>query len=340
VTVAGKSLAALAALAMAALAYRLVENPVRFHPYLLPRAALTLALAAATAVLSLAIATASGRVAVRLANAPQFRRIAAAAADFGRLPRAECVTLNESAEVRTCVFGDTSSESEVVLFGDSHAIQWFNPLQRLADAHHWKLTVMVKSACPASDIRTPGRGPVHDARCRSWRVSALRRIVAMRPSLVVIGNANADAGVTSASPSPNDITFDELRDGTRRTLQPLADAGVSVVLIRDNPRFPVSVPRCLARAARRPGRSAGACDVSRATVVNPAAFESEQAAARGLPTVHLFDVTDRLCAGNVCAAEREGVITYRDDGHLTGRYTDALLALVERDMAPFVRRAR
>src|SRR6185436_7669204 len=102
----------------------------------------------------------------------------------------QCVSLGETADVKTCIFGDKSSPTNIVLFGDSHAIQWFNPLRRMAEAHGWQLTTMVKSGCPSIDIRSPGPSARFTSTCDSWRAEAIRQIVALYPSVVFLGNSN------------------------------------------------------------------------------------------------------------------------------------------------------
>ena len=70
--------------------------------------------------------------------------------------RDECVTLGGSATVRTCTFGEPTAAINVVLFGDSHAIQWFDALKEIAQARGWRLTTMLKSGCPADGSAIPG----------------------------------------------------------------------------------------------------------------------------------------------------------------------------------------
>src|SRR5258708_25435659 len=126
--------------------------------------------------------------AVRLANEPEMKTITAAIDYIARMPRQQCVSLGQSPEAKTCIFGEASSRPHIVLFGDSHAVQWFNPLQRIVESHGWELTTMVKSACPAIDIVSRGLSGGAVAICASWRAEALRRIAALRPSIVFMGN--------------------------------------------------------------------------------------------------------------------------------------------------------
>ena len=60
------------------------------------------------------------------------------------------------------------------------------------------------------------------------------------------------------------------------------------------------------------------------TVVDPAIFDAERAAARDLQNVYFIDMTDQLCHNNVCSAVQSGEIIYRDDSHLTGSFADRL----------------
>jgi hypothetical protein len=189
ISMAGKTTAAALSLATAAAAHHLVENPIRFRPYLVKRPALSLCLAAVVTVCSVGAAALSMQLALRLADAPEMKTITAAVNDIARMPRQQCVTLGESPDVKTCVFGSPSSATNIVLFGDSHAIQWFNPLERIVESRGWKLTTIVKSGCPATDVRITGSEATSATACGLWRAEAIRRIVALRPSIVFIGNA-------------------------------------------------------------------------------------------------------------------------------------------------------
>src|SRR5258708_35591030 len=121
-------------------------------------------------------------LAVRLANEPEMKTITAAIDDIARMPRQQCVSLGQSPEAKTCIFGDASSRTHIVLFGDSHAVQWFNPLQRIVESHGWELTTMVKSACPAIDIVSPGLSGGAGAIFAKWPAQTLRRIAALPPA--------------------------------------------------------------------------------------------------------------------------------------------------------------
>ena len=101
------------------------------------------------------------------------------------------MSFGAAGDVKTCTFGDKSSTVQLVLYGDSHAAQWFDPLLRMSAAHGWKLTTALKSGCPAMDIMTPATGSGFANACARWRTAAIERIVSLHPDIVFIGNASS-----------------------------------------------------------------------------------------------------------------------------------------------------
>lgn len=327
ISIAGKTAAAAASLAVAGISYHFVENPIRFHPSLLKRPGLSVCLAAAVTLCSLGAAFLTMWFAAQLANEPEMKTITAAIDDSYRLPK-QCISLGESPEVKTCRFGDMSSGINIVLFGDSHAMQWFNPLQRIAESNGWKLVTVVKSACSSFDIRRrPGIRVGAMAACANWRAEAFQQILTERPSIVFLGNSTS--GLGRKETLAMGFSLDELQEGTRRTLETLTAGGLRVVVMRDNPSFRYDIPTCLARFTRHSWYPGGSCEAEKSTVLNPAVFESEKAGASGLSNVHFIDISDQLCQRDICKPVQGDAVIYRDYHHLTGNFVDSLTAVLE-----------
>lgn len=319
-------LAVLTALAVAAAAHRLVENPIRFHPKLVARPWATLAMGAA--LMASAFAAAEGAIifARRLAHDPAMRLIAAASGDVATMPREKCMTFATSAEVKTCAFGDTSSRINAVLFGDSHATQWFNAMDQVAFDHHWRLTPIVKSGCAAADAALPRREPGFMESCSRWRRSALRVIAGLHPRVVVVASSlgwRAEAG-----PSLRAETS-EWKVGTARMLSELSPAAQSVVFLHDTPLAPFDVPTCLARSARHGWYPGGDCAFDRAAAIAPSIGAAEEEAAAGLGNVSFIDMTGDLCAPDRCMARQDSVVIFLDSNHLTGAMSARLAPHLE-----------
>jgi peptidoglycan/LPS O-acetylase OafA/YrhL len=333
-SVGGKLLACGIALGLAALAHRYVENPIRFNPYLTKRPALSICMGFAITIFSLTAATLSLRFASHLADSPEIRAIASRVSDIADMSRDQCLSPEISSELKTCVFGNASSPNNLVLFGDSHARQWFNPLRSIAETRGWKLTTMVKATCPATDISPPELTGDLVNNCRVWRASAMRSIVSMRPSVVFVANASYYLG-RNGKTTGRSISVETWREGTRRTLETLAGAGLTVVSVRDNPLPPFDVPLCLQRAARHPWYPVR-CDVEKSLALNPAIFDAEKAAASGLPRIHFLDFTDYFCTGETCPVVQGTTVMYRDDNHLTGKFASSLMPVIAAQLDPIL----
>ncbi|HEX8471401.1 MAG TPA: SGNH hydrolase domain-containing protein, partial [Brevundimonas sp.] len=74
-----------------------------------------------------------------------------------------------------------------MLFGDSHAAQWFTPVAAFATSQDAVLTTVLKSSCPpaAVDVVSSRLRRIF-TECLTWRVAALEQIRALHPDLVII----------------------------------------------------------------------------------------------------------------------------------------------------------
>lgn len=86
-----------------------------------------------------------------------------------------------------CIYGDTTSNTTSVLFGDSHALSWFPAMNIVAKKNGWKLLSLTMSACSPADI--PAWNPSNNSvmkNCAIWRADSLKKITAARPLIVVV----------------------------------------------------------------------------------------------------------------------------------------------------------
>jgi hypothetical protein len=321
--VSGKLAAAMVALGAAALSYAVVENRIRFHPYLVARPRLSLGLAGLLSVTALSLALGARHYARHLRAAPTQKAYVAAEWDLSDLYKAKCVARLDAVAPKMCVFGDSSSPVTVVLMGDSHAAHWFAAMQRIAGDEGWKLVSMVKAGCPTPRVPVfdPGSGR-ESGTCASWRQAALRRIEALHPTAVVLANSLGPVKRPGAGASSR-LSYSQWEEGNRQTLGTLDSAGVRTILLRDSPRPGFDVPVCLSRAAYRDLPLDG-CHLSRDVAVDSGSFAAEQRAARGLSHVSLVDFTDLICDATDCPVLRDGMVVYSDDNHLTATYARSL----------------
>jgi peptidoglycan/LPS O-acetylase OafA/YrhL len=192
-----------------------------------------------------------------------------------------------------CVFGQLNSAKTVILYGDSHAVQWFPPLEKLAREKSFKLITLTKSACPSIDVVRESIGAFQMSNCAAWRTSAIARITAERPDLIIL--SSFEHFVPPGDPRSVEQWW---ADGSLRTYQTLKPLASKVIYLLDTPLPERNIPNCLAST------SADKCLADRTL---------------GLPQVANFDIIDPskwLCE-NDCPGIVRGNVAYRDASHIS-----------------------
>ncbi len=220
-----------------------------------------------------------------------------------------------------CSFGKTDAPAArtMVLLGDSHAAQWFAPLNDLATARGWKLLQRTKSACPVAAV-TPHSDVLRRAytECPTWRKERVEEIVKLGPALVVVGQADLNVGVKE-----NDA---EWAKATVETLTALRASGALVVVLGDNPTAPHDPVECVADNLKDVRR----CVYTRDVGYKPTATRaSTLASALRTSGFDLLPTTDWICAREKCPAIVGNMLVYRDDNHITKTFSKWLAPLLE-----------
>ncbi|MFG3380657.1 acyltransferase family protein [Streptomyces sp. NPDC047999] len=232
------------------------------------------------------------------------------------------LTMTDTVQTQPCLYGDTDAERTVVLFGDSHVAQWFPALDAIARKHNWQLYSLTKNACKVSQITIEYNGGPYST-CDAWREVTLKRILEMKPELVITSNSN------SAKLWGEGDTATAWGKGQAETYRTFKENGIPVVTLLDNP-WPknnavdcaVANPDDLGSCARDRSEADPKPDVTRA--IREAA-EAED--------VTVIDPYPWVCApsGN-CPIVVGNTMVYRDYGHLADAYVEALTPVVEREL--------
>ncbi|MES2177089.1 MAG: acyltransferase family protein [Gemmatimonadota bacterium] len=306
-----------AGLALAWLTYRLVEQPSR-SGRLSRMSPVGLSLSAAAASLVAAfIAHGAMRAAERRVEQPDQKRFAAARND--RMEH-DCWVTTVDEPRGACEFGDTRSSTAVVLFGDSHAEHWLGALDRIGKERGWKIIALVKGGCPVADMPEAGnaRRERYYRECIRHREATVRKIIAMRPAAAILSSWDHYLP-TDGKASDWQVTPEAWYRGLRRTYERVSHAGIPTIAIRGTPRTWFNVPGCLSRrAAKLP--FAAPCEYDRAQSLSMAASRAQSDAARGL-NMRIVNMNDQVCGAERCGVERNGVIVFTDDNHLTASFS-------------------
>jgi len=204
-----------------------------------------------------------------------------------------------------CTYGEKGSATKVVLYGDSHAAQWFPTLEVLAREKGFELISLTKSACPSVDVPRSDQGAYKNSECDKWRENSVKRIQKIKPTAVILSSFQyftEPRGYSSRAQWWN--------EGQRRLLADLQGSSRNLIYISDTPHPLRDIPNCLA------SQDVKDCDTTEKTpnvIIN--GFKK-------------IDPTPWLCT-NVCSSIKDGYVVYRDGSHISVQSALALAPLLE-----------
>jgi hypothetical protein len=332
------------------LTHTLIEDPVRRMPALkvLPNRAIALGLACMAIAVGVGIGLRDSQPSVRLAAIGDVPGAAAlvdqpvpqetatalrpnplkARADRGRSYYEGCMVGIEGTNSNKCQYGNSLGDKTLVLFGDSHAMQYFPAVEELAEIHGWRLIVLTKAECPPEEIEV--KSMVEDreySQCDEWRQKALERIEEGGGKDVTVV-MSGDTEYTPYGPGGEELTgkaaADAMEAGYLRTLKRIEAAGPHTVVIRDNPTSIEDVPSCVSEDIQHLQR----CAFPRKREWDR---EYDVRAAEAFPETHLVDFIGDICPGEVCRAVIGNALVYRDKDHLTATFARTLEPMLESD---------
>jgi hypothetical protein len=300
---------------LAAITHVTVENPIRFNSYLGSRSLLSLGL------VGLSMTICIGGLAmwwVALNHSAQFRKFNEVRNDVPSFYRTGCTADLSDGSPILCSFGEISNpESTIVLYGDSHAAQWFPAMKIIAESRHWKLVTIIKAACSPMNISILRNARAIEA-CERWRKLTIAAIQEMHPDAVIMSSSS----LYQQRDSPRLIDASDWEKGSRDTFLAIARHGIALRFIRDTPHADYDVPPCLAQLAWN-GR-ATCPPLSRRNALSPDIYQAEVRAAADVANVRIIDMSDAICGSESCATEQGDLVRYRDSDHLTSRYVESL----------------
>jgi peptidoglycan/LPS O-acetylase OafA/YrhL len=331
------------------LTHMLIEDPVRRAPMLsrLPNRAIGLGLACTALALGVGIGLKAAQPTVRTAPISEVPGAAAlvdealpqetatalrpnplkARADRGSSYYEGCMVGIPGTNSNRCLYGDKHGDKTLVLFGDSHAMQYFPTVEEMVQRRGWRLIVLTKAECPPEELEV--KSMIEDreySQCDEWRQGALERIETGDEHTTVI--MSGDTEYTPYGPDGEELSgaaaAEAMEAGYLRTLKRIQAAGPRTVVIRDNPTSTEDVPSCVSEDIQHLDR----CSFPRKREWDR---EYDVRAAEASPETHLVSFIADICPGEICRAVIGNALTYRDKDHLTATFARTLEPMLEAD---------
>jgi len=212
----------------------------------------------------------------------------------------DCHVNNGEVKSGDCTYGDTTSSKTIVLYGDSHAAQWFPALEKLANARRFKLISLTKSACPAPEVKKVQMGAYKNADCFKWRENTLKRIHDLKPDAVIVsGFEHFDV------PDSLGSRQSWWANGQMVAYSHLFGSSKNLIYISDTPHPQRDIPNCLA------SNGGAKCD------------DNEKSDPQISGNFIKVDPTPWLC-NQTCPAIVNGIVAYRDASHISVEMSQSL----------------
>jgi len=192
-----------------------------------------------------------------------------------------------------CEYGDLTSDETIVLYGDSHAAQWFPALDLIGKKRGIKIVSLTKSACPSAEVIKELSSQYDVKDCQAFRDSSVARINRIKPLAVILTGMQpftapySDESARSWWLAGESTVFNRIKSATKFP-----------IYLTDTPLPQIDIPDCL--VANRGAK----CDTSRPV------------AAEVAPGLIPINPTPWLCTDK-CPAVVDGIVAYRDKSHLT-----------------------
>ncbi|WDF32399.1 acyltransferase family protein [Arthrobacter agilis] len=212
---------------------------------------------------------------------------------------------------RGCSFVSADGEpaKTILVIGDSHAEQWLEPIELMAERNNYQVTALLHGGCSygaTSETRSAG--------CNAFNEAATAHAFATKPDVVFT------MATTSSTVDNEEIAVPEL-DAVSESL---AEARIGVIAIRDNPRFSFNMMTCITDNPDDVDSCGVPLEQKLAATAPPLSSEPSDAAPR------FMDLTDLICPEGMCSPVVGNVYVYLDDNHLTTTYTASTLPEFER----------
>ena len=232
----------------------------------------------------------------------------------------ECHADNKDPNLRTCAYGVKDAETTVVLFGDSHALQWQPGLKVAAFANDWRIETLTKAACPPAQIRSSRKHASAQRSCDIWRGRALEWIAEHEPDVVLMTGGGRIYRLEDANGeriAGADRT-EAWNAGLTATIEALPEASAALVMA-DTPYLQTNPATCL----EDDPSDLMACSTPRSAAIDEAFDAAERAAVEAAGGTYA-SLSEQICPYSPCPVVFDDILAWRNRDHLTASFVKTL----------------
>lgn len=229
---------------------------------------------------------------------------------------------------KPCTMLNPSATKTVMLFGDSHAAQWYGAVLGAAQAQGWRFRTLTKSGCsPLAMPIARYKQTVSYAECGTWRWRALQGLADGsfgRIDVLVISSWQFHAVLSSWSGGTKltgDAKITRWESAMRTTLTKALGSARQIVVLRDSAQLPgdrSGAQACFVRWGQWAGTH---CGTTYAKALSANIWRAERTAAASFPgRVVATDLTTMQCPDSWCGPLWGRYLMFKDDNHWTQTY--------------------
>ncbi|WP_022883312.1 acyltransferase family protein [Glaciibacter superstes] len=236
--------------------------------------------------------------------------------------RPGCWTEMGKSSLNVCSLGPTAGYvRHLIAVGDSHNNTLLGTYERMANDNNWRIDVAGRGGCYWTTADTLRPRWDQDA-CKQWQ-DALASLLLTGPFDAIL---TTHSDTNNAVRPPVGVSKEQATiDGLIGAWTPVAERGIPVISIRDNPLSSPESGYCVERMG---ANAAGACDQPRERAL--AAFDGAVQAAAATPGATVIDLSDLYCTATTCPAVIGNVVVYRDTTHVTATWARTLAPIIGR----------
>jgi peptidoglycan/LPS O-acetylase OafA/YrhL len=228
----------------------------------------------------------------------------------------ECNVTRADTTSSACVHGNPDAERTVVVFGDSHGAMWIPAFDEIGRRGDWRVVQLTKPGCQVPDFpvfsKSLGREYTECAEFREW---AIGQIEEMEPEAVVITSARKGANLAADGEPTEDGLEDAWASGLGSVIDRISPATERVIVLGDMAYPKEGGIDCL--SAHEDDVMACSTPIEDAIYADHNAMEEQVATDHGAQYVNTIQW---FCTDTTCPAVIGDLTTRRDAHHVAENY--------------------